>query len=116
MHHVRILVDTNKYPEPCAILVYLKASKCHCGKASMPPKSKCPLCGKLMDSTEIVNRGKVLSFTTLFVAPEGFTPPLKVAMVELEDGPKVFCNFEKEVAIDTKVEIFLEGDRFKIKS
>jgi uncharacterized protein len=96
--------------------VYLKASKCHCGKVSVPPKNRCPQCGKIMDQTELVNRGKVLTFTTLQVAPEGYTPPLRVALVELEDGPKVFCSFDKEVPIDTKVEVLPNGNRFKIKA
>lgn len=96
--------------------MYLNASKCHCGKVSVPPQSRCPLCGKLMDTTELVNRGKVLSFTTLMVTPEGYTPPLKVALVELEDGPKVFCNFDKEFLIDAKVEVLQDGDRFMIRS
>ena len=96
--------------------MYLKASKCHCGKVSAPPKNRCPQCGKIMDQTELVNRGTVLTFTTIQVAPEGFTPPLRVALVELEDGPKVFCNFDKEVPIDAKVEVLPDGNRFKIKA
>ncbi len=96
--------------------MYLKASKCHCGTVSVPPGNRCPQCGKIMDQTEFMNRGKVLTFTTLQVAAEGFTPPIRVALVELEDGPKVFCNFDKEVAIDAKVEVLPDGNRFKIKS
>ena len=94
--------------------MYLKASKCHCGKVCIPPKTRCPLCGKIMDQNELVNRGKVLTFTTLHVAPEGFTPPIRVALVQLDDGPKVFCTFDKEVAIDAKVEVLQDGKCFKI--
>jgi len=97
------------------MFVYLKASKCHCGKVCVPPEARCPRCSKIMDHSELLNQGKVLSFTTLLVAPEGFTPPLKIALVELEDGTKVFCNFDKEVALDAKVEVLPDGDLFKIK-
>jgi uncharacterized OB-fold protein len=40
---------------------------------------------------EIDGRGEVLSYTTLQMPPEGFKPPLKMALVELEQGAVVLC-------------------------
>jgi uncharacterized OB-fold protein len=40
---------------------------------------------------EIEGRGEVLSFTILQAPPEGFRPPLKMALVELEQGAVVLC-------------------------
>jgi len=34
----------------------------------------------------------VLSYTTLTVAPEGFKPPLHIAVVELPGGARIFCH------------------------
>jgi len=96
--------------------VNLKASKCHCGKESVPPTTRCPLCGKQMDPENVSNKGTVLSFTVLHVPPEGFQAPLKVAIVELESGAHVFCNYQKELNLGSPVEVVPDGPRFKIKT
>ena len=36
--------------------------------------------------------GEVVSFTTLYSPPEGFRSPLHIAIVELEDGARLFCH------------------------
>jgi len=94
----------------------LKASRCQCGKVSVPPRARCPLCGKHMELAEVGSKGKLLSYTTLEVAPEGFKAPLKVALVELEDGARVFCNFDREQPLGTEVEVVLDGEKFRIKA
>jgi uncharacterized OB-fold protein len=96
--------------------MFLKASKCHCGKVSVPPRVRCPLCGKPMEPTEVENKGLLLTYTIQHVAPEGYQAPIKVALVELEDGVKVFCNFDAELPIDSEVEVVPDGERLRIKS
>lgn len=44
-----------------------------------------------MDLLEIEGEGTVASFTTLQMPPEGFEPPLMMALVELEYGAVVLC-------------------------
>ena len=40
------------------------------------------------------NVGEVVSFTTLFSPPEGFSSPLHIALVELPGGARLFCHGE----------------------
>jgi uncharacterized OB-fold protein len=44
-----------------------------------------------MESIELDSQGLVVSFTTLQMPPEGFNPPLTMALVELEHGAIVLC-------------------------
>jgi uncharacterized OB-fold protein len=53
---------------------------------------------------EIQNRGIVVSFTTLRKPPEGFEPPLTLALVELKHGAHVLCLLADETDL-SKVEI-----------
>jgi hypothetical protein len=49
----------------------------------------------------------VLSYTTLMSAPEGFKPPLHIAVVELPGGARVFCHGKetRELKIGRRVAI-----------
>ena len=71
------------------------ASRCgRCSRTITPPRDVCPYCGKSagkMALQEIEGKGEVLSYTTLQMPPEGFKPPLKMALVELEQGVIVLC-------------------------
>jgi uncharacterized OB-fold protein len=44
-----------------------------------------------MTSLQIDGKGKILSYTTLEMPPNGFVPPLNMALVELDDGAVVLC-------------------------
>jgi uncharacterized OB-fold protein len=44
-----------------------------------------------MTPLQIDGRGKILSFTTLEMPPDGFVPPLDMALVELDQGAVVLC-------------------------
>jgi len=59
-----------------------------------------------MDSLELESQGTVASFTTLQSPPEGFEPPLTMALVELEYGAMVLC-----LAKDLEVSSLKIGDR-----
>jgi len=94
----------------------LKASKCHCGAVSVPPRAHCPRCGRDMVPGSVSGRGKVISYSVLHVPPEGFKAPVMVALVTLESGARVFCHFDKEPGMDADVEVVPELDRYRIKS
>lgn len=97
------------------MVVKLKASKCGCGKVSVPPKVRCPLCGKPMAGTEVANKGRILSYTVVHVVPDGFDAPRAVALVELDSGARVLAEIEDDHPLDSKVEVLPEGDTFKAK-
>jgi len=71
-----------------------------------------------MTRLEIDRKGIVLSYTTLQMPPEGFDVPLKMALVELDQGAIILClgnnEEDNEPSIGAKVEIVLdEEERFR---
>jgi uncharacterized OB-fold protein len=54
-------------------------------------KTRCPKCGKQMMPADWTDQGRVLSFTYLKAVPEGLPDPYNLALVEIEDGPKITC-------------------------
>ena len=74
----------------------LAASRCpRCRRVVAPPARMCPDHPVPMDPHRISAVGEVVSFTTLQSAPEGFRSPLHIAIVELEDGARIFCHGEE---------------------
>lgn len=105
--------------------ITIKASRCpECEKFIVPPRDLCPYCrhkSKKSKVVELSNEGKVLSFTELHMPPEGFTPPMKMALVELEFGAVVLClgeeNADSDVEMGSPVELTVDSDerlRFRI--
>ncbi|MCK5389135.1 MAG: OB-fold domain-containing protein [Candidatus Thorarchaeota archaeon] len=105
--------------------IRIKASRCsECDKVIVPPRDLCPYCrhkSKISNVIELSNEGKVLSVTELHMPPEGFTPPMKMALVELEFGAVVLCLGEEdtdfEVEIGSLVELTVDDEerlRFRI--
>lgn len=70
---------------------YTKGFKCKCGYMTVAKKQSCPKCSKPMKPAEWEDKGKVLSFTYLNAIPEGLPDPYNLALVEIEDGPKMVC-------------------------
>ena len=71
----------------------IPASGCpRCGRVCAPPARYCPDCAEPMTTTELPGYGEVISFTTLYSPPTGFTSPLHLALVELERGAKFLCH------------------------
>ncbi len=105
--------------------IRIKASKCpECDKVIVPPRNLCPYCRHKSPSSNVVelsNDGKVISFTELHMPPEGFTPPMKMALVELEFGAVVLClgedDIDFEVEIGSQVELTYDSEerlRFRV--
>ena len=69
----------------------MKGSKCKCSYATISHRRICPRCGKKMKPSEWPNEGKVLSFTRLQAIPEGLKDPYNLALVAIENGPKLIC-------------------------
>jgi uncharacterized OB-fold protein len=71
----------------------LMAGKCmHCGKIHLPPR---PLCDKCFHQTftwtEVVPKGKLLTYTVIHIAPPQFQDmaPYAVGIIQLENGAKL---------------------------
>jgi hypothetical protein len=71
----------------------LEANKCNsCGKVFFPPRLVCSECGnKEFEQVRLSNEGKVVTFTTIRVAPKQFSreTPYTVAVIELDGGVRV---------------------------
>ena len=70
--------------------------KCNaCGAVTVPPKMVCRQCASPdMDITELNGKGKIETFTTVNVAPEGREDecPYIIVLVELDEGPWIMGN------------------------
>jgi len=70
--------------------------KCkQCSDISANPRIACAKCGSTdLDIIELKGKGKVQTFTSIFVPPEGREPecPYVVTLVELEEGPWIMGN------------------------
>ena len=70
--------------------------KCQqCGNITVPPKIVCSKCSSTeLDIVELSGKGKIQTFTTVFVAPEGREGecPYVIVLVELDEGPWIMGN------------------------
>ena len=68
-----------------------------------------------MESIELDSQGSVVSFTTLQMPPEGFEPPLMMALVELELGALVLClakdQNQSKIKIGDTVNLSLDSEK-----
>lgn len=71
----------------------LMGCKCKkCGTTHLPPRALCQKClSKQMEWVELPQRGKLLTYTIIYVAPPQFQEmtPYAVGIVQLEDDVKV---------------------------
>jgi uncharacterized OB-fold protein len=91
----------------------LEAKKCKkCGMVLFPPRLICPECkGREFEDTKLAEKGKILTYTIIRVAPHQFVDqaPFAVGIAELDDGVKltgqiVDCDFE-DLKIGQRVKI-----------
>jgi uncharacterized OB-fold protein len=92
----------------------LEAEKCKgCGQILFPPRLICPQCGKReFEKMKLAGAGKLLTYTVIRVAPEGFEDqsPYAVGIAELDDGARltaqvVDCDFSQlKVGLRIKLE------------
>ena len=90
--------------------------KCNsCGAITVPPKMVCRKCASPdMDIVELSGKGKIETFTTVYVAAEGreSEAPYIIVLVELDEGPWIMGNL---IDIDpARVTMELIGRRVKM--
>lgn len=77
-------------------LYRLKGNRCQkCGKACFPPRKICPACGeKSFEDYFLPDKGKVVTWTVIHVAPPEFEgqTPYAMAVVELSDATRLFAQ------------------------
>ncbi len=91
----------------------LEANKCKkCGKIFFPPRLVCLNCkSREFEKIRLSEEGKILTYTTIRVAPEQFNTqvPYNVAIIELNDGVRLMAQI-----VDCKPEDMAIGKPVKI--
>ncbi len=84
-----------------------------CGTHHFPPRYLCPKCWSCeLEWTKATGKGVVYSFTVMHRAPmPAFIKrvPYVVALIDLEEGPRMMANILGDDALETKV-----GDRVSV--
>lgn len=72
----------------------LRLQKCDaCHSTYFPPRPFCPECGAREVSVVTASgRGTLHSYVINHLPSPGFTPPFAIAVVELEEGPRLMSN------------------------
>jgi len=88
-----------------------------CGRVSLEKPDRCRCGSQAFEAVELSGKGKVYTCTTLHAAAEPFEKdlPFQIAIVELEEGPRVTVRIEgRRVAIGDSVHLMREqnGMRF----
>ena len=72
----------------------LRVQRCDdCRKAYFPPRPFCPACGsRNVTVVEASGKATLHSYVIHHRKVPGFTPPYAIAVVELEEGPRMMTN------------------------
>ncbi|MEO0136977.1 MAG: Zn-ribbon domain-containing OB-fold protein [candidate division WOR-3 bacterium] len=74
----------------------LEAAKCkNCGKIFFPPRLICSNCkSREFEKIKLPEEGKIVTYTTIRVAPEQFNTqvPYNIAIIELNNGVRVMAQ------------------------
>ena len=109
-------------PEPFTIEQFYKflsqgklmAGKClKCGKIHLPPRPLCDNCySEQFEWLEVPGKGKLLTYTVIYVAPQQFQhlTPYAVGIVELENGLKIPGMIQGVTQEQLKVDMELNLD------
>jgi len=64
-----------------------------CGRTYFPPRPFCPSCAsKKVEVLRASGRGTLHSYVISHLPAPGFEPPYTIAVVKLEEGPKMLTN------------------------
>ncbi|KWE18344.1 DNA-binding protein [Burkholderia cepacia] len=72
----------------------LRLQRCNaCAKAYFPPRPFCPFCGSRAISVFLASgRATLYSYAIQYRSAPGFEPPYSLAVVTLEEGPRMLTN------------------------
>jgi uncharacterized protein len=94
----------------------LRLQRCNkCSKAYFPPRPFCPECGHREVSVfKASGKGFLYSYVIHHRPVPGFTPPYSIAVVELDEGPRMMTNIvdcpqtPEALQLDMKVQVKFE--------
>jgi hypothetical protein len=94
----------------------LRLQRCNaCQKAYFPPRPFCPACGQREVSVfKASGKGRLFSYVIHHRPVPGFTPPYAIAVVELDEGPRMMTNIvncpqtPEALVLDMKLEVAFE--------
>jgi uncharacterized OB-fold protein len=88
----------------------LAGGRCQaCRYPTATPLPRCPVCGGPGEPDEIGPGGTVFSATVLRIPVPGRTPPLALAYVDLDDGPRILTHVDAAVAVAPGSRVRLVG-------
>lgn len=85
----------------------------HCGFIEFPePRKTCKRCRAPteFEAVQMSTRGRVVSFVMQHRLPEGFETPLPLAVIDLEDGARVYGQIIECQPEELKVGLEVEAD------
>lgn len=94
----------------------LRLQRCHsCRKTYFPPRPFCPECASRdVAMFRASGRGRLYSYVIHHRPVPGFTPPYAIAVVELDEGPRMMTNIvdcpqtPEALQLDMPVEVAFE--------
>ena len=94
----------------------LRLQRCtDCGHICFPPRPFCPACAsRAVEVFAASGRGRLFSYVINHLPSPGFTPPFAIAVVELEEGPRLMSNIvdcpqtPEALKIDMPLEVTFE--------
>ena len=94
----------------------LRLQRCNaCAKAYFPPRPFCPACASRDVAVfRATGKGRLFSYVIHHRPVPGFTPPYAIAVVELDEGPRMMTNITQcpqtpeALQLDMPVEVAFE--------
>jgi uncharacterized OB-fold protein len=94
----------------------LRLQRCaECSSSYFPPRPFCPKCGsREVEVFRASGRGRLYSYVIHHRPARGFEPPYSIAVVELEEGPRMMTNIvdcpqtPEALVLDMPVEVKFE--------
>jgi uncharacterized protein len=94
----------------------LRLQRCDaCAKTYFPPRPFCPACGSRKVSVfKASGKGKLYSYVIHHRPAPGFIPPYSIAVVELDEGPRMMANIvdcpqtPEALELDMRLEVKFE--------
>lgn len=87
-----------------------------CSKVYFPPRLFCPACAsRKVSVTQASGKAKLYSYVIHHRPVPGFTPPYAIAVVELDEGPRMMTNIvecpqtPEALVLDMPVEVVFEA-------
>ena len=100
----------NSWFKESAMGISLVGGKCaSCGMTLFPYRNVCIQCNQeRVERLELSKKGKLFTFTKVFIPSKNFKPPYAVGYVELPEGVRIFSQIKDWENSDLKVGIEME--------